>query len=178
MRISTLATIQKTQLLQCPVWDVTTGKILGLVQHIWIDKQLHQVMGLTYWELDHEHEINSLTWEQVEAVNTEGVWVNYAHSTSLIVRSTTSIHYQLDEPLWTTSHHRLGTLQDVTFEVNSGDVLDYHCVSDRMGLEAEQFRFSPRVMHHSCDRWIVDMDIMLLHTRYPSRALAAPRACV
>lgn len=174
MRISTLSQVQKSQILQCPVWDVNTGTILGLVEQIWIDKQLHQVIGLTYCEL--EGEINSLPWEQVEAISSEGIWVDYASNISLVVTPTFSIHYQLDEPIWTTSRHRLGTLADFAFAVDSGEILYYYCVPGPMGRETKTFRLVPRVMHHRCDLWMVDMDLVFLPTDYPCRSLAHPKA--
>lgn len=170
MRISTVSQVQQSQLLHCPVWDINTGTILGLVEQIWIDKQLHQVIGLTYCELDDE--INSLPWEQVEAVSSEGIWVNYASNIPLVVKPTSFIHYQLDEPIWTTTRHRLGMLADITFAVDSGEILYYYCVPGPIGREMKTFRLSPRVMNHRCDRWIVDMDLVFLPTCYPCRSLA------
>lgn len=161
MRISPDPLILFTQLIDCPVWDSRSGQILGLTHQVWLDKQLHQVIGLTYRSLDQAQETRSLPWERVEAVSPEGVWVNVSENTVLILQSMSSIHYQLGEEVWSKTGHRIGTLIDYSFEAKTGAILQYHCAaSESLDWNGSQrlLKLSACELNHRCDRWVLDMD--------------------
>ncbi|QUY45476.1 hypothetical protein [Acaryochloris marina] len=160
MRLSTYPLIQFSQLIDCPVWDCHTGQLLGTVHQIWLDKQLHQVLGLTYKTLLNKDEQGSLPWEQVVAVSPERAWLDVSESTALIFQPKSSIHYQLGNEVWTHSGSRLGTLIDYYFEANTGEILQYQCVvSEHQKYFPELLDFSAAELIYKGDRFLIELTV-------------------
>lgn len=160
MRLSTYPLIQFSQLIDCPVWDCHTGQLLGTVHQIWMDKQLHQVLGLTYKTLLNIDEQRSLPWEQVVAVSPEGAWLDVSESTALIFQPKSSIHYQLGNEVWTHSGNWLGNLIDYYFEANTGEILQYQfVVPEHQRYFPELLDFSAAELIYKGDRFLIELAV-------------------
>lgn len=158
MRHSTYPLVQFSQLIDCPVWDGHTGQLLGTVYQVWLDKQLHQVLGLTYRSLLDSSEQRSLTWEQVLAVSPEGAWLNISDNTALIIQPKASIHYQLGGKVWTNTDTQIGTLIDYYFHGDTGEILLYQCVpSDTKGYYPQLMDLYAGDLSFRGDRWQIEL---------------------
>lgn len=170
MRLSIHPFIQFSQLIDCPIWDHSTGQLLGAVKQVWLDKQLHQVLGLAYQSLLTPSEVRSLPWEQVVAVSSEGVWINVSENTTLILQPMSSIHYQLDEDVWTETDSLLGTLIDYVFETITGAVHQYQCaLSKYQGGWPQLLDISAVDLHHRRDRWQIKHNTKSQLSKQPSQ---------
>lgn len=125
MDLSSIQVIFFKSLLNYSVLDAETGKVLGRVEQIWLDKDQHQVFGLTYRSWRWDKTLRSLFWKDVEAVDEIGIWVTVSDDSLLVVQPKLSVDYQLGDPIRDCSGKNVGHLVDYRFNAKTGKVLDY-----------------------------------------------------
>lgn len=147
------------------VFDSQSGKVLGRVNQIWLDKDRHQILGFTFRSSRWSKSFRSVPWEEVDSVDEIGIWVTVSEDSLLIVQPTLSIDYRLGDVVWDYAGKQLGHLVDYRFNAKTGRLLDYLWRPQKgSNLPKKLYRILPTAFKVG-RIWMIHEDDIKLHSK-------------
>lgn len=117
------AAIQCSDLLDLPVRDRNTAKIIGRVVQLWLDVETHQMVGLTCKSGLLGRQDESFPWTQVEIYGTKRIVVQPGEPPSFQERE--SVQWAFWREVWTAEGKKVGSIADYRIDPETGAIADY-----------------------------------------------------
>ncbi|MDB9348757.1 PRC-barrel domain-containing protein [Nodularia spumigena] len=115
--------LKQSELLKRLVLDRQTVEEVGHVSQLLLDSQAQRVLGFTCKSGWLGNKQKTFAWKQIQAIGADSVIVS--HQDNQTSEITESVNPVLGSEVWTDSGNKVGKIQDLIFNVETGEVVNY-----------------------------------------------------
>jgi uncharacterized protein YrrD len=115
--------IDRSDLMNRLVIDSQTTEEVGRVEQLWLDIKTHKVVGITCKSGLIGRQKRSFTWGQIQTIGKDSLLVNTPEGAQL--EKLESWESPIGHELWTDAGNKAGSVVDVRFLPDTGDVVEY-----------------------------------------------------
>ncbi len=120
--------VKQSEVLNQLVLDRGTAEELGRVDHLWLNPQFHQVVGLTCKSGFLGSKKRSFSWAQIEAIGSDSVLVDNSPEEVDLEKSESAVSL-IGHEVWTDAGDKAGKIVDYLFVPQTGAVINYLFIS-------------------------------------------------
>jgi uncharacterized protein YrrD len=117
--------IKQSQLINLLVLDQRTAEELGRVDCLWLDPQIHRVIGLTCKSGILGSNKQSVTWRQIESFGEHSILVNINSNEFTNPEKPDEVYSLIGHEVWTDTGSKVGKLVDYLIVPKTGAVVNY-----------------------------------------------------
>lgn len=117
--------IKQSQLINLLVLDRRTAEELGRVDHLWLNLQTHQVLGLTCKSGFLGSSKQRVLWQQIESFGEHSILVNINREEFANPEKPDEAYSLIGHEVWTDTGSKVGKLVDYLIVPETGAVINY-----------------------------------------------------
>lgn len=117
--------IKQSQLINLLVLDRRTAEELGRVDHLWLDPQIHRVIGLTCKSGILGSSRQGVTWRQIDSFGEDSILVNINPDEFANPEKPDEVYSLIGHGVWTDTGSKVGKLVDYLIVPRTGAVVNY-----------------------------------------------------
>ncbi|XWK90039.1 MAG: PRC-barrel domain-containing protein [Phormidium sp.] len=117
--------IKQSQLINLLVIDRRTAEELGRVDYLWLDPQIHRVIGLSCKSGFLGSSKQGVTWRQIDSFGEDSILVNINRDEFANPEKPDEVYSLIGHGVWTDTGSKVGKLVDYLIVPRSGAVVNY-----------------------------------------------------
>lgn len=117
--------IKQSQLINLLVLDRRTAEELGRVDHLWLDPQIHRVIGLSCKSGFLGSSKQGVTWRQIDSFGEDSILVNINRDEFTNPEKPDEVYSLIGHGVWTDTGSKVGKLVDYLIVPKTGAVINY-----------------------------------------------------
>ncbi len=121
--------VKQSEVLNRLVLDRRTAEELGRVDHLWLNPQAHEIVGLTCKSGFLGSNKRSFTWVQIETIGNDSILVNFGPE-EVEPQKPESVISLMGHEVWTDAGNKAGKIVDYLFVPQTGAVVSYLFMSN------------------------------------------------
>lgn len=117
--------IKQSQLINMLVLDRRTAEELGRVDSLWLNPQIHKVLGLTCKSGFLGSSKQGVVWQQIESFGEQSILVNINRDEFTNPEKSDEVYSLIGHEVWTDTGSKVGKLVDYLIVPKTGAVVNY-----------------------------------------------------
>lgn len=128
-----LSVIRQSDLINRLVLDRSTAEELGRIEKLWLNPQIHKVIGFTCKSGLLGGRKRSFIWNQIESIGTDSLMVNFNAETFADPEKPETVYSLIGHEVWTEAGNKAGKIVDYLIVPQTGAVVSYLFASNGWG---------------------------------------------